>query len=127
MISVHQNTSDEEFHAFDDGNARPDTTQKQEVHQMKTRNAKLYRTAWAEISPAQELNAPRRDATETEIFPGHSNSLHQASCSANHANSHCHSFLPNQVNSRVRLPNQSSHHSSNRTKCRGVLHRQANS
>lgn len=122
-------SSDEELYAFDDGNARPDPFQKQQVHRMKTRNVKLYRTACVERSPTQVTNAPRRDATEAENSRAHS--LYQASCSDNQGNfprfSHCHAYLPNQVNSRGRPRHQSSHHSSNRTNCRGVLHHQASS
>ena len=114
-----------------DEDARPDQLHKRQVHRKKTRNAKLYRTTCAEMSPTQGPNTPRRDATEMDISPGHSNSLHQASCSANHANLpeflHCQAYLPNQVNSRGHPSYQSSHHSSNRTSCREVLHHQANS
>lgn len=128
---VGSSSSDEEFRAFEYCSARPDQLHKRQVHRKKTRNAKLYRTTCAEMSPTQGLNTPRTDATETEISPGHSNSLHQASCSANHANlpefSHCQAYLPNQVNSRGRQSYQSSHHSSNRTSCQEVLHHQANS
>ena len=124
-------SSDEEFHDFDHCNARSDLFHKRQVHRMKTRNANLYRTACAEVSPTQGPNTSRTDATETEIFPGHSNSLHQASCSANHANlpefSHCQAYLPNQVNSRGRPSYQSSHHSSNRANCQEFFHYQANS
>lgn len=126
-------SSDEEFHAFDDGNVRPDPFQKQQVHRMKTRNAKLYRVACcAEMSPTQGPNAPRRDATETEISPGYTNSLHQASCLANHANPpgfspHYQVYLPNQVKPRGSQRYQSSYHSTNRSNCRRVLHHRANS
>lgn len=120
-------SSDEEFYAFDDGSSRPDLFQKQQAHRMKTRNVKLHRTACAEMSPTQGTNVPRRDATDTENSPDYS--LHRASCSANHANfpgfSHRQPYLPNQVNSRGRPRYQSSHHSFNRTNCRGVLHHQA--
>lgn len=120
-------SSDEEFCAFDDGSSRPDLFQKQQAHRMKTRNVKLHRTACAEMSPTQGTNVPRRDAKNTENSPDYS--LHRASSSANHANfpgfSHRQPYLPNQVNSRGRPRYQSSHHSYNRTNCRGVLHHQA--
>lgn len=124
-------SSDEEFHDFDYCNTRPDPFHKRQVYRMKTRNTKLYRTVCAEVSPTQGPYTPRRDPTETEICPGHSNSLHQASSSANHANlpefSHCQAYLPNQVDSRGRPSFQSSHHSCNRTNRQEVLHHQANS
>ena len=120
-------SSDEEFHAFDDGNARHDPRiHKQQVHQMKTRNTKLYRTAYcSEMSPIQGPNSRRIHAADAEISPGHSDSVHRASCSAGHSNlpgfSHCQVYLPSQVNSRGRPRYQSSHHSSNQTNCGGVL------
>ncbi|KAL9987716.1 hypothetical protein ACROYT_G002066 [Oculina patagonica] len=48
-----ESSSDEEFYAFDDGDARPGPLQNQHLYRMKARNAELYRTACDKMSPPQ--------------------------------------------------------------------------
>ncbi len=106
-----ESSSDEEFYAFDDGDARPGPLHNQHLYRMKPRNAELCRTACDKMSPPQrdeERIRMRREEMAQERKQSRDRSHYQESHSPNQGNprdrSHYHmyqaSHSSNQANPR---------------------------